>query len=181
MTVSSEKVNRHRPTTNTYWVNEHLLAGEYPGDRDENVARSKLAAYLKAGVTCFVDLTEAHELVPYNHLLPSISPSTGRAIRYHRHPIRDVSVPRSRSEMTAILDTIDQAIEEGHTVYVHCWGGVGRTGTVVGCYLVRHGLDGEAALAELERLWRSMEKSRIHPQTPETRQQRQYILAWAER
>ncbi len=24
-------------------------------------------------------------------------------------------------------------------VYVHCWGGVGRTGTVVGCWLLRHG------------------------------------------
>ena len=28
---------------------------------------------------------------------------------------------------------------DGRKVYVHCWGGVGRTGTVVGCYLVRQG------------------------------------------
>jgi len=25
-------------------------------------------------------------------------------------------------------------------VYVHCWAGRGRTGTVVGCYLKRHGI-----------------------------------------
>ena len=39
-----------------------------------------------------------------------------------------------------ILDEIDGAILNGKTVYVHCLGGIGRTGTVVGCYLVRHGI-----------------------------------------
>ncbi|RME51585.1 MAG: hypothetical protein D6790_19765 [Caldilineae bacterium] len=179
--TSKGQVQRPRPNANTYWVNEHLLAGEYPGHKDEAVARRKLAAYLEAGVTCFVDLTEAQEpLAPYSHLLPSHSPSTGRPVRYHRHPIRDYNVPRSRAEMTAILDRIDQAIGEGHVVYVHCWGGVGRTGTVVGCYLVRHGLEAEAALDELARHWQIVEKSYRHLQTPETPQQRQWILDWDE-
>ena len=31
-------------------------------------------------------------------------------------------------------------------MYLHCWGGVGRTGTVVGCWLVRHGRTGDEAL-----------------------------------
>lgn len=34
------------------------------------------------------------------------------------------------------------ALAAGQTVYVHCYGGIGRTGTVVGCWLVRHGLSG---------------------------------------
>ncbi|MBA3406233.1 MAG: dual specificity protein phosphatase family protein [Gemmatimonadaceae bacterium] len=37
----------------------------------------------------------------------------------------------------------------GHSIYVHCWGGVGRTGTVVGCYIVRHGRTGDDALGEV--------------------------------
>lgn len=177
---SRGKAPRPRPTPNTYWVNEHLLAGEYPGHKDEAEARRKLAAFLDTGVTCFVDLTEEGELVPYAHLLPARAPTSELPVEYHRHPIRDVSVPRSPAEMIAILDTIDEAIAAGHTVYVHCWGGVGRTGTVIGCYLVRHGLDGEAALAELARLWRTVEKSGRKPQTPETWQQREWVRNWRE-
>ncbi len=34
--------------------------------------------------------------------------------------------------MTQILDDIDSAIADEGVAYVHCWGGIGRTGTVVG-------------------------------------------------
>jgi protein-tyrosine phosphatase len=37
-------------------------------------------------------------------------------------------------------------------VYVHCWGGKGRTATVIGCHLIDGGLDYDATLAELRRL-----------------------------
>ncbi|NJN80266.1 MAG: hypothetical protein HC797_07245 [Anaerolineales bacterium] len=45
--------------------------------------------------------------------------------------------------MKNILDTIDNEIENGNPVYVHCWGGVGRTGITAACYLIRHGLSHE--------------------------------------
>lgn len=83
----------------------------------------------KAGVNAFVDLTEAGEsgLKPYAHML-----ADGAAHR--RMAIRDAGVPRTAADMTAILDCIDGHLERGDVVYVHCWGGVGRTGTVVGCW-----------------------------------------------
>ncbi|WP_374108489.1 hypothetical protein [Nostoc sp. XA010] len=34
------------------------------------------------------------------------------------------------------LPPIDRALNGQEKVYVHCWGGIGRTGIVVGCYLV---------------------------------------------
>ena len=40
-----------------------------------------------------------------------------------------------------ILDLVDDALGRDEPVYVHCFGGIGRTGTVVGCWLVRHGRD----------------------------------------
>jgi len=38
----------------------------------------------------------------------------------------------SAALMRATLDAIYDAIDAGETLYLHCWGGVGRTGTVVG-------------------------------------------------
>ena len=76
----------------------------------------------------------------------------GRTIQFERLPIRDVDVP-TVAQMQRILDTIDDANAAGQAVYVHCLGGKGRTGTVVGCYLARHGLAvGDAALDRLNEL-----------------------------
>ena len=47
--------------------------------------------------------------------------------------------------MAGLLDAIDTAMRDGKTVYLHCWGGVGRTGNVVGCSLVRHGHTGDGS------------------------------------
>lgn len=168
-----------RPNANTYWVNEHLLAGEYPGHWDDREAQSRLAGYLAAGITFFIDLTQAGELKPYEDFL-AIASGDGPAITYRRRSIRDADIPRSRHQMAHILDTIDQAIAEGHSVYVHCWGGIGRTGTVVGCYLVRHGLSGDEALARLQRLWQTVEKSSHQPSSPETQAQAAFVRAWKE-
>ena len=78
-----------------------------------------------------------------------------------------------------ILNTIDDHINRGRIVYVHCWGGVGRTGTIVGCWLARRGYEGHAALSTLQELWRQCPKS-VHRNSPETEEQRQYILNWKE-
>ena len=82
--------------------------------------------------------------------------------------------------MMSILDAIDNALSRGGTVYVHCWGGVGRTGTVIGCWLVRHGLSGEEALEQIAEWWKGVEKSHRAPSSPETSGQRGYVMEWKE-
>ena len=79
--------------------------------------------------------------------------------------------------MRSILDAIDSAMGRRLPSYVHCWGGRGRTGTVVGCHLIRPGLaSGEAALAAIERL-RRKEETADKP-SPETDAQRDMVRAW---
>jgi protein-tyrosine phosphatase len=82
--------------------------------------------------------------------------------------------------MRRTLDALDLALAQGRNVYLHCWGGVGRTGTTVGCYLVRHGLNGADALAQLAAWWRTVPKSRTFPRSPETEAQAEYIRGWSE-
>lgn len=124
-------MNHERHIPHTYWVVPgKFLAGEYPLNRDHASSRAKLKALLAAGVTSFVDLTEPDEpLEPYHHLLGGL---TDTAVSVRRFPIPDVSVPCSRGLVVQILDHIDRVMAEGGIVYLHCWGGVGRTGTIVG-------------------------------------------------
>ena len=157
-----------------------LLAGEYPGADTPAVAGERLESLIAAGITYFIDLTQAGELPPYDHLLPPALGDDGRYVIYVRKAIRDHGVPASPQQMSDILDYIARALEVGHRVYVHCGAGIGRTNLVVGCWLRRGGLDGPAALVRLNALWQANVRSRHWPQVPETEDQRRYVMAWQE-
>ena len=102
--------------------------------------------FLTAGVRHFIDLTEAGELGPYAELLME---EAGSRTTYGRFPIRDVSVPDEPKTMVAIIAAIDRAMAEGGITYVHCWGGIGRTGLAVACWLQERGLTPDEALTDL--------------------------------
>jgi protein-tyrosine phosphatase len=97
---------------------------------------------------------------------------------HHRFAIRDHGVP-SRETMAAILNTIDEAIENGRGVYAHCWGGVGRTGIVVGCYLVRHGHTPQQALERVQALFKTRPQN-YYTISPETSEQIEFVRSWRE-
>jgi len=167
-----------RPIPDSYWVEPgRVLAGEYPGARSDEQAREKLRQILSAGVTFFVDLTEEGEynLRPYAPFLREESVTLDRSVVYRRLSIPDCGTVTAE-EMRRILDTIDAATEEGHVVYVHCWGGIGRTGMVVGCYMVRHGMSGREALGEIAR--RRQGTPDGHRRSPENEEQERMVLAW---
>ena len=168
-------MNHNGPIPDSYWVVPgRVLAGSYAGAGNDDAARARLAVFREAGINCFIDLTEEGEysLRPYAALI-----GDGDAVEYRRHAIRDFGCP-SVDDMRAILDTIDAAVAAGRTVYVHCYGGVGRTGTVVGCYLVRHGRAPLDALGAIER-WREGTLD-AHRRSPETDVQKRFVLAWRE-
>jgi protein-tyrosine phosphatase len=149
----------------SYWVEPgRLLAGPYP-HRSEELARLR-----SLGVTLVVDLTEPGEYgsLPYDALL-------GDGMRTVRRPLRDFTAPR-RDEMRETLDLIDAELAAGGVVYLHCYGGIGRTGTVVGCYLVRHGTPPEDALEAIGRL-RGGTETADWP-SPESEEQRRLVETW---
>ena len=163
------------PIKNSYWIIPgKFLAGEYPRNPDQESSVAKLRNLTEAGIRVFIDLTTSLDgLLPYRDMLRQIDPQA----EHHAFQVPDMGTPLAEATTCDILDEIDSALARGKGVYIHCWGGVGRTGTLVGCWLARHGLAGDAALEKLSSLWRWCPKSR-HRQSPETEEQRNYILTW---
>jgi hypothetical protein len=172
------------PFPRSYWVRRsHFLAGCYPGARDTFQARGKLEALLRVGVRTVVNLTEPGEighdgspLRAYEAILAQAGEQMGVEARMLRCSIPDVSIT-TPEHMTSILDAIDGEITHGSPVYVHCWGGRGRTGTVVGCWLARHGyVTGDDALEYIRKL-RCGVPDRAMP-SPETSSQCEMVRRW---
>ena len=165
------------PIPSSYWLNEGwLLAGEYPGSADDDDARTKLDRMLAAGIRSFIDLTETSDpLNPYEDLLAEVAASRGVDVRYQRLPIRDMSIPGT-DRMAEILSLIRKEIAARRPVYVHCWGGIGRTGTVAGCWLVEEGRTCDDALARIRELRAATPDGRI--ESPQTDAQRNFVRRW---
>ncbi len=174
------------PFPRSYWVVPgKVCAGAYPGDLDREVMDARLKGLIDCGIRHVVNLMEPEEVghdgqpfADYMEPLCSTGMRLGARVTTTRFPIRDVSVP-SREIMKAILDDIDGSLSRDRPAFIHCWGGKGRTGTVVGCFLARHGIaTGSRALAMITQLRAS--DSISHEPSPETREQREMVLSWKE-
>lgn len=174
------------PHENSYRVpGTRIIAGEYPGayPARSEPARSKVCRHLDTGIAHFVDLTQPEDnLDPYEEVLHEEATARGVAVRYLRLGVPDNHIP-TPERMNEILDALDAAEAVGDTSYLHCWGGVGRTGTAVGCLLVRRGMPANEALAEVDRLFRTMSHAKVkrHASTgsPQVPRQYAFVRSWA--
>ena len=167
-----------RPFPLAYWVQEPLLmAGCFPGHPSPEIARRQLGALLECGVRTLIDLMQEEPRMgapPYAPLLHELARERGVDCALERFEIEDCATP-SRTTMAAIQNAIDAAITTQRTPYVHCWGGRGRTGTVVGVYLLRSGLaTPDNFLDVLARL-----RAGAPGTSPETDEQIAFVRNWA--
>ena len=172
------------PFERSYWVTPgRLAAGCYPGDPHPAEAERKLWGLVHAGIRHVINLMEEDEtnrqgdpFIPYEEQLRQVSRAMHALVASIRLPIMDYNIP-SHIEMRTILDEIDHSIDRGKPVFVHCWGGNGRTGTVVGCYLARHGIaTGEKALGKIRELRKNLPGMR--KPSPENDIQRDMVRSW---
>lgn len=175
------------PLPRTYWVVDSVfLAGAYAGQPDPQSHFARLSGLFHAGVRTIVNLMEEDEtnnhgdrFEPYQDLIQQIASNQNERVDCLRFPIVDRSIT-TQEVMREILDTIDRSIEQKRPVYVHCFGGIGRTGTVVCCWLIRHGFATKQNVLELLRKLRQADTERVWREAPENNQQSQFVLDWPE-
>ncbi len=130
-----------------------LCASAYPDG-------AMLHAAAAAGVTVVVNLEEE----------PHVEAAMTRAGLKQVHlPVVDFSAPGHR-QLVAGVAAIDEAITAGGAALVHCRYGIGRTGTLIACWYVSHGLGAAAAITRVRD---------ARPGSVETAGQVQAVIAFA--
>ena len=137
------------------WIIEgKLAASSYPRD-DEH-----LRALHAAGVRALVTL---HERPVDQDKLDALG------IAAQHYPVPDFAAP-SLDQIKAAVAFIKRKLAAGEGVAVHCAAGLGRTGTVIACYLVHEGYAPAEAIAHV--------RSR-RPGSVETGEQQAIVYAYA--
>lgn len=168
---------RNKPTGYSYRVDTNVWAGEYPvWEWDMGVRQRQLKLYTDFGINTFIDLTEEGEMPPYSVLLPY-------NCRRHSFPLKNGGVPEDMSLVESVMRAISDALQENPEtkIYIHCVGGVGRTGMLVACYyLYFHGMTADDAIVQMRKGFAYHGRSAwMH--APETAAQEEFIKKFASR
>ncbi|HUW58566.1 MAG TPA: dual specificity protein phosphatase family protein [Planctomycetota bacterium] len=118
----------------TWVVADRVIGMSRPGPAD-------LAALRSCGVDHVISLT--------------VLPLAATALEEHgitgiHIPMPDMRAP-SLDEVEEFVGELSSLVDAGHKVAVHCGAGLGRTGTMLACYLVSRGVSAEEAIAEVRR------------------------------
>lgn len=173
------------PAIRSYWVvQDRFLAGAYPGSPEAGQHRQRIEGLWNAGMRTFVNLMEESErnnagqlFTAYDDVLQELAAVSNQAAAHVRFAIRDLSVP-TRAVMQSILDAVDESLKADRPVYLHCFGGVGRTGTVVCCWLLRHGFATQATVVSLLGKLRQADQLAGQRAAPETSEQIRFVESW---
>ncbi len=145
------------------WIENRQAAALWPGRLGLTIAPGKkgqspagptvhnrdlatdFAALKSERVDVLVNLMEEDEGLRYGMgEYDAVARQSGLTVR--RYPIVDMDVPSDRTTFAALVDELYAGLQAEKTVVVHWLGGLGRSGTLAACLLIKSGLDAQAAI-----------------------------------
>ncbi|HET8575923.1 MAG TPA: hypothetical protein VFO18_02400 [Methylomirabilota bacterium] len=110
----------------------------YAGPRPAQPFEKSVAALRALGITTVACLLKPYELPAdlreaYEHA----------GLTLLQHPIQDFDAPGDPVEFARFLRDLLDRLRRGEDLYVHCLGGIGRTGTLLCCLFKILGVEGD--------------------------------------
>lgn len=186
------------PTTESNWVIlDRLMMGAYPASLDDSQHFEVSRRLLKCGIRTFVCLQDE-----YDHFARPDQWKSGKRIRPYIYDTaevfqKDPSIFHNAKERSKTIEMLHVSIKDcsittdklvldlaeemcwrlckGEVMYIHCWGGHGRTGTIIAVMLgMLFALDANEALARTQH-FHDLRHSPLGAQCPQTVQQRNQV------
>ena len=108
------------------------------GPRPPRPFREGVAALVDLGVSTIACLLDDHEMPP--ELVAAYETAALEVLRFR---IGDFGRPANAGALSVFLDDLLLRLRRRGTIYLHCFAGIGRTGTVVACLLKSAGAPGD--------------------------------------
>ncbi len=138
------------------------------GHESTELLKRDLDAIRDIGAAGLVTLVESHEVAMLG-LSTVPDELAGMGLWWKHLPITDMGVPGEDFEAAwaGHADDIHSALDRGAHVVLHCWAGLGRTGTIAARLLIERGMEPEAAVLRVRT---------ARPGSIQTRRQHKYVL-----
>ena len=131
----------------------------------------EVRAWKNGGLDVIVSLLTKEEEAEFD-LSAEKSTCEQQGLQFFSLPITDLGVPSSRAHALELLSRIEQLLDGGKSVGIHCRQGIGRSGMMAIGLLLMSSLDAAKAFEIVGR-------ARGLP-VPETQEQREWVLEFAD-
>ena len=129
-----------------YWLDEswpgRLAVGPRP--RGGEWLKDDVSSWKRAQVDGVLSLLTPEEEQEMD-LLGEAGAVRAQGMSFTSFPIPDRQIPKSESKLAEILESVTRDLSGGKNVLVHCRQGIGRSGLVAACLLVKKGMSPGAA------------------------------------
>jgi protein-tyrosine phosphatase len=155
-----------------YW-----LDGPWPGKlamaarpRGGDWLKDDIANWKRAGIDMVLSLLTPDEESEMD-LRDEAGAARTQGMEFDSFPIPDRQIPRSEAKWSEVLEKVTRTLSDGKNVVVHCRQGIGRSGLLAACLLVRKGMSPGAAVDSVS--------AARGVSVPETAEQRDWIDHYA--
>ncbi|KAK9792072.1 hypothetical protein WJX73_007738 [Symbiochloris irregularis] len=171
------------------WANwlvpPRLLVGAYPSEWPGIGGQSNLEWVVRHGVNRIISLqAEMPAPPPYQAAATRIDATRSEQNRWQygkkpmtcvHVPVQDFDVPTISQVQSLVTDMADWLCG-GDVIYMHCMGGIGRTGTMCACILISlYSLPAQRALDHVQA---AFDTRKGRGKSPETEAQVQFVKDW---